>query len=184
VAANPQTLLTVEEFAKIAGSSDDRCELIDGVLITMPPPDAVHYEMQWRLLELLRPHASSGRLGTEAYRPSPKTRRVRIADVGWASAERWRAVHGQLYLPAAPELVIEVLSDSNTAADIMRPQDDAFVGGALEFWAIEMQTRTVTVSRPDSTARTYRPGPDIPLTVLDGGVLPIDDIFMAESRNP
>lgn len=182
MAANPPDTFTVEEFARLA-TTDERHELIDGEIIRMPPPDAAHYDLHWRLVELIRPFAAGGAVRTEmAFRPGRHVRRVRIADVAWASARTWAAREAEVYLPRAPELLIEILSDSNTPAEMMRRQDDAFAGGTLEFWAVEMQTRTIVVSYPDGTARTYRSGQEIPLTLLGGGSLAVDVVFRRDTE--
>lgn len=54
MAANRQRLITIEEFSRIAANSDERLELIDGLLTSMPPPDRVRYDTHTRY------HAQAG----------------------------------------------------------------------------------------------------------------------------
>lgn len=179
MAANPKTLLTIDEFARLAANSDERLELIDGEVISMPPPEKPHVRIERNLLFLLHERLRDRYfIMTELGYARRGVNRFRIADVAGISLERWR--EPTPYVEDAPELVIEVLSDSNTPAEIMRPQDDAFAGGALEFWAVESQTKSVVVSHPDGTARMYRPGQQIPLAAFGGGSLPVDEIFKTE----
>ncbi len=59
---------------------------------------------------------------------------VKVADVVWASAEFLQR-HGITNpYPEAPELVIEILSPSNTLAEMEGKKELYFARGAREFW--------------------------------------------------
>lgn len=62
---------------------------------------------------------------------------VKVADVAWASAEFLRR-HGVANpYPEAPEIVIEILSPSNTLAEMEEKKELYFARGAREFWICE-----------------------------------------------
>lgn len=62
---------------------------------------------------------------------------VKVADVAWASADFLRR-HGVANpYPEAPEIVIEILSPSNTLAEMEEKKELYFARGAREFWICE-----------------------------------------------
>jgi Uma2 family endonuclease len=59
---------------------------------------------------------------------------VKVADVAWASTDFLRR-HGTANpYPEAPEIVVEVLSESNSRAEIEEKKVLYFARGAKEFW--------------------------------------------------
>jgi Uma2 family endonuclease len=85
------------------------------------------------------------------------------ADVVYLSRERWTAIDPDDNLAGAPDLVIEVLSPSNTAAEIYDKEKLCLENGALEYWVVDPDRRQVKVSTPDGRTATYRSGQAIPL---------------------
>ena len=62
---------------------------------------------------------------------------VKVADVAWVSADFLRR-HGVANpYPEAPEIVIEILSPSNTLAEMEEKKELYFARGAREFWVCE-----------------------------------------------
>ena len=59
---------------------------------------------------------------------------VKVADVAWAGAAFLRRHGSANPYPQAPEIVVEVLSDSNTRAEMEEKQGLYFERGAQEFW--------------------------------------------------
>jgi hypothetical protein len=59
---------------------------------------------------------------------------VKAADVSWASAERIEELGEQVCFPTAPEICGEVLSPSNTDAEIREKMALYFDAGAKEVW--------------------------------------------------
>jgi Uma2 family endonuclease len=170
-------LLTVEQFAALP-RTDTRDELVDGEVISMPPPELLHNFTSSRLANLLRPLAGDGYVGTEVpFRPNPERASVRIADVAWVGKERLNQSSLRGYLRGAPELVAEVLSPSNTTLDMNRRRREAFDGDCLEFWIVDPESKTIEVSLPDGTARTYSAGEQVPVGPLGGVVIPTEAVF-------
>jgi len=54
--------------------------------------------------------------------------------VAFVSTDRWEKT--DRYFEGAPEIVIEVLSPSNTAAEMMDKEQLCLENGAKEFWAL------------------------------------------------
>lgn len=62
---------------------------------------------------------------------------VKVADVGWYSQSRYAEVKGNVAYPIAPEICIEVLSESNTADEISLKRQLYFEAGCEEFWTCD-----------------------------------------------
>ena len=89
---------------------------------------------------------------------------------------RWEGVDPDGYPQGAPELVIEVLSPSNTVEEILEKEELCVEKGCREFWVLDAR-RQVKVSTPDGVTRTYHEGREIPLALFGGASLTVDAIF-------
>lgn len=168
--------LTFAEFEKLPGDGRLR-ELRHGEIIEMPPPVHRHYAIQQRLLALLIQAAGgSGRLGTEmAFKLGDDN--YRIADVGFLSREHWDSIPPEGYLSHAPELVIEVLSPSNTMREIRDKRKLCLENGSQEFWLVDPEQREVEVSTTDGRSIIYKSGEEIPLFFAAGRTLAVSAVF-------
>jgi Uma2 family endonuclease len=172
-------LMTVEEYSRLPKGSEEFCyELHHGELVKVCRPKPKHYKIQWRLQHILEHLADdAGFVGTElAFRALPE-HELRVGDVAFVSKERWEAVDPEAYLQGATELVIEVLSPSNTAEEILDKEQLCLQNGCREFWVLDAKRRQVKVSTPDDLTKTYHEGQEIPLTLFGGGSLKVDAIF-------
>jgi Uma2 family endonuclease len=78
-------------------------------------------------------------------------------------------------MQGAPDIVMEVLSPSNTASEMLDKEQICLENGAREFWVVDPVRRQVKVSGADGHAATYKAGQSVPLWF--GGTLPVDSIF-------
>lgn len=166
------------EFEQLPDSSSQRHELRHGELFTLSPPKHDHYLVQRRLRRLLEGAAgNAGEVEIEmSFRALPE-HEYRTADVAFVSAERWRHIPANGNMHGAPELVIEVLSPSNTVAEILDKRALCLENGSREFWVVDMDHRQVEVSTPDGLTVTYKSGQQIPLFFVAGGLV-VDAIFV------
>ena len=96
--------------------------------------------------------------------------RIRIPDVSFASWDRIpdRKAPAESVPPIAPDLVVEVLSESNTPAEMERKRKEYFEAGVRVVWEVDPEPRTVTIYTPDGTVTVLGASQQ-----LDGGdVLP------------
>jgi Uma2 family endonuclease len=169
-------LMTVEQFRELPEREDVIQELQWGQVVTLAPPKWGHTKLQHRLVELLRPKAKhKGMVASEVpFRALPEYE-LRVADVAFVSQERWDAADDNDNLHGSPDLIIEVLSPSNTKTE-MRERAVFFLStGAEEFWVVDPKRKNVTVMRQQGAA-TYEMGDSIPLAVF-GGELGVREIF-------
>ena len=75
---------------------------------------------------------NTGRVLTEC--PISTADGVKAADVAWASPERIRELGEQVFFSKAPEICVEVISPSNTHAEIHEKMALYFDAGAREVW--------------------------------------------------
>ena len=174
MATTTTKLMTFAEFGRIPDPPGYRYELRRGELVQTPFPEFPHIRAQWQLRRLLEDAAeSAGVVDKEIpYRPLPE-HECWGADVAFVSKERWESV--DRYLMEAPELVVEVLSPSNTVAEMLDKRNVCLENGSREFWVVDTGLRQVEVSTPDGHTITYKPGQEIPL--FFGGRLAVDAIF-------
>ncbi len=182
--------LTFETWRALP-ETKQRYEIVDGVMLMPPGPTADH---QWGLSEIfLRLRSFVDDKGLGVVLPAPldlliqrDPLRTRQPDILYLSAERTgikgRAeLRGLQFLEVAPDLVVEVLSPSNSRRDIENKLEDYSQIGARECWLVSPEAETVEVLRlsADEAASTAIFGVDGSLSseILLDFVLPIREIF-------
>jgi Uma2 family endonuclease len=103
-----------------------------GHIIMTPPPAPKHGSLQSEIAHQLRIRISNGRVITEC--PISTADGVKGTDVAWASAETMRALGARVSFPRAPDVCVEVLSPSNTDAEMREKTALYFDAGAREVW--------------------------------------------------
>jgi Uma2 family endonuclease len=160
------------------------CELIDGVLVekAMGFREARLAAIIIRLLDTFVSEQALGIVtgadGTLRLWPG----RVRIPDVAFFSRQRFPnlRVPEEPIPHLVPDLAVEVLSRSNTPAEMRLKREDYFTTGVRLVWEIDLPTRTVAVytrpAEPDTvlTESDTLTGGD----VLPGFTPPVRDLFV------
>lgn len=171
-------LMTVEEFLQLPETGPFYYELRHGELVQVTRPKKKHDVIQQRVTRFLERHAGeSFWVRYEmAFRALPEYE-LRVADVGVVTMVRWDATDENDNLRGAPDLVVEILSPSNTFVEIGDKERLCLENGCQEFWIVDPMHRQVKVSTPDGITRTYRAGQEIPLNLFSSGTLAVDAIF-------
>ena len=174
-------LMTVEEYWRLPETGPFYYELRHGELVKVSRPKWLHLMIQWRLRDLLKPVlCGQGRVETEVpFRAVPEYE-LRVADVAFISANRLPK-SGEDSLSGAPDIVIEVLSPSNTVSEINEKTRLCLEHGSVEFWVVDPQLREIRISTPDGLTRTYNSGQSIPLALAGGQTLAVDSVFAVEA---
>ena len=84
-----------------------------------------------------------------------KTKNVRLPDVTYISWDRFSSreeANNPKVCPVSPDLVVEVLSESNTKKEIEKKQIEYFETGVKLLWIIDPRKRIVTIRRADGTS--------------------------------
>lgn len=164
---------TLEEYERLPDQDGWRDELVRGRIAREPQPGAEHGWLSARLFrEIDRCAQESGSgmaLIETGFLLSVEPPTVRGPDVAFLGIERlpgegipkgfWRM---------APDLAVEVVSPSNSAAEIQEKVVEYLAAGSRLVWVVDPKTRTVTA---------YRSPRDI--RILSG-----DDVLEAEDLLP
>jgi Uma2 family endonuclease len=82
------------------------------------------------------------------------------------------------YFTGAPELAVEVISPSESAADVQRKVELMLAAGAKAVWVVYPKTQSVTIHTPDGVARTLGAGGSlIAPFLLEGWSAPVAELF-------
>ena len=164
------------------------CELVERTLVEKPM-GYTESTLASFLIEVLSAFVRSRNLGLVSA-PDGALRlwagRVRIPDVAfisWARMPNRRRPESPLPT-LAPDLAIEILSESNTANEMRQKREEYFTAGTRLVWQIDPAARAVvvftTVDQPSFLGENDSlDGGD----VLPGFMLPVRDIFGELDRN-
>jgi len=171
-------LMTVEQFRQLPEGGEFVYELHHGEVVTLTRPKPRHWKLQKRLYGLLESKLKAfGEVAIEVpFRAVPKFD-LRAADVAVVSRERWEAIDPDDDLRGSPELVIEVRSPSNTPRQLRELAALCLANGAVEFWVVDSEKKSVTVIAREGGSLAYSSGASVPLASFGSGELPVDEIF-------
>ena len=171
--------MTFAEFERLPDPPNGRrYELHHGELVEVAPPKHRHHRIQRRLLFLLQEIAkTTGSVTMElGYRPAPE-HEYWTADVAFVSQTRWEQIPADGNLEGPPELVVEVLSPSNSAAEIREKRKLCLENGSAEFWVVDPDQREIEVWTPDGRSITYGASERIPLFFASGAWIGVGEVF-------
>lgn len=176
---------TEADVTRLAQAEPKRlCELIDGVLVEKVmgyPQSLVALQLAIVLGIYLREH-SLGRLSGEAGMIRLRDGQVRMPDLAFISWERLgtRELPTAAILDRIPELVVEVISPSNTDEEMARKRREYFDAGVIQVWEIDPRARTVHVFTGTSEEDQRQLGEDDTLDgadVLPGFTVDVRELF-------
>ncbi|MEM7012351.1 MAG: Uma2 family endonuclease [Verrucomicrobiota bacterium] len=154
---------TLEEF--LAGEFDEKVELVDGEIIPMGYTNIIHAALVSWLSHILRTWSDqhdwglilSGDAGVLT-KPATETRRdtARGADLICISFERYKSVaqKGKL-IDCGPEVIIEVVSPSNTWNNINDKLVEYFDIGTNEIWVVSPDHLSIAVYATKKSSQSY-----------------------------
>src|SRR5918999_3005620 len=146
--------LTFEAYLALP-ETKQRYEIVDGVLIMPPAPTPAHQWFSKRIFLRLDNFVEERRLGVVLFAPvdlliQREPLRTRQPDILYLSAERTgirglAELQGLQFLEVPPDLVVEVLSPSNTRRDIEGKLEDYQRIGVKECWLFSPEAETTEV---------------------------------------
>ncbi len=166
--------VTVEEFRALP-ETPQHFELRHGEIVPLTFPKLTHIFVQHKLFHLMLPLAETGAfVGLEfPFRPQEEYQLWR-ADVAYLSSAQLSSCRSDEDFRGVPEIVVEVLSPSNSANDMFEREAICLENGGLEFWVIDPKRRSVRVSTRNGVTKVFREGQDVPFC---GGMIPVASIF-------
>ena len=187
VARKPKGKYTYADYA--ATPDDERWELIDGELYRMAAGASTKHQLvTLELAALLRENVRRRTLGWIFIAPYDvilsDTNTVE-PDILFVSAAR-RSIITERACEGAPDLVVEVLSPSNSRRDLEVKRELYARFGVPEYLIVDpYQETVVSLTNPSvdegegrySNETTYRSGEHLPIGSIPGLVIPVAEIF-------
>jgi len=180
--------LTYEDYARIPDDGQ-RHEIIDGVQYVSPSPTRTHQVLVRKLVVKLTLFTEAHRLG-EIF-PAPfdvllSSHDIVQPDVLFVSAARLGIVT-EAHVKGAPDLAIEILSDSTRRRDETLKRDRYEQLGVQEYWILDGSRKSVRIFRRTqgsgfgaATELTAAAGQVVTTPLLPGLELPLRDIFNSQ----
>ena len=179
----PPGTATVEDVERLCNREPKcLCELVDGVLVEKAMGH-VESRLAARLIHILGGYLDDHDLGIVAGADGPHRVRpdqVRFPDVAFIAYENIpEDADPHTAVPDwIPSLAVEVISESNTKAEMARKLKDYFDAGVKLVWYVDPPTRSVRVYRsPESFVTKYEPDELDGEDVLPGFRVSIRDWF-------
>jgi Uma2 family endonuclease len=199
---------TLDEFLALPDDGNLH-EFVRGEIRVMPPPKGRHGRIELAVLAAIDRYleeraigsgwdpehgidardrlvgfAAGGEFGMQFVLPDDP-HQIRGADGAYVPAEQLAGADwdGEAYFPQVPALVIEVISPSETAADVSEKVQDYLTGGARRVWCVYPSRATIHIHDAEAPTRVLRR--DDTLTdedLLPGFSLPLRHIIPVQSR--
>lgn len=176
-----ETLISLEEFAEM--QFDQRVELIDGKIRKMGNNNRTQSELVIRFGVLIEPYARPvGKFygGDVSIIIDPDKNRTRAADLAFLSSEKVAKLGDCAGLDHAPELIIEIVSPSNTWEHVQDKIDDYFRIGVQQVWIVSPGAKKIFVhtSAIDTQGYAIEDSAEIDLSpIIPGLVISLTDVF-------
>ena len=138
------TLLTIADYMSLEEPAGVRYELSEGELIVTPSASFFHNELRDEFSNRLKTFAKRHRLGSVTSETDVKLAEdiVRRADVAFYRDGRLEGVDlDQVPLPVAPDLVVEVVSKHDRAADLLLKVSQYLAAGVEATWLLYPSTQ-------------------------------------------
>jgi Uma2 family endonuclease len=159
-----KTLMSVEEFDRLAEPDELSYELDEGELVVMTKPRPLHNRIAERLFRALDRYLETHPVGEVfifdyLFVLGPTTKRA--PDVSFLRSERAKQIDPNADIPGAPDLAVEVLSPNDTASAMRRKIRQYFAAGAQCVWIVYPETREVEVWRQPSQPKKVLQDADV-----------------------
>ena len=179
------SVLTYEDYRKTP--DDPRYELLDGVLVVLPTPNIAHQRALGDLLCELFDFLKDKELGEAFMRVAVVLSNTNVVepDITFVSASRMKIV-GVDDVQGAPDLVVEVISPSDPARDLVRKRDIYARHGVEEYWIVDPDACSIRVMTLESSTYSiigeYEAGDQLTSPTLKGLRLEVEGVFAAPEQ--
>jgi len=178
----PVKLWTAEELFALP-AENNRYELVRGELVPMTPTTVLHGKLLIRVGHFITEFVDKHDLG-EIYGGDPgfvlasDPDVVRAPDVAFVQKERIKDVPETGFWAIAPDLVVEIISPSESAGMIHDKVTDYLAAGVRLVWLVYPRSQTAQVYRSFTQSRLLTPADSLEgEDVLPGFSLPLKDLF-------
>ena len=172
-----KALLTAEEFAQMTTAENEDYELVDGELIPLSSPTALHNRIRSRIDRYVESYFDKNPIGGSTCETDCRLTNdtVRRPDLSIFIGDEWEQLDlNRVPLPLAPAIAVEVLSPSEQIGDVNRKIRDYLGAGSKEVWLLDHANGELHV-RTKAGIRVLQ-GSD----VLDSPLLPGFAVIVAD----
>jgi len=150
-----------EEVCTDSGLNDlpYKIELNQRGQIIMSPVKVYHSIFQWRIQRSIYELLKKGEVVPECAVNTEKG--TKVADVAWISDSLLKTVRKENACSVAPEICVEVMSESNTEEEMQEKRELYFEKGAKEVWICDDQGN-IAFYNPKGKLKKSRMVPDFP----------------------
>lgn len=174
-----QKLLTAEEFASLP--NHDHADLINGEVIPVMPPNPIHGMISFRFASRLNQwleQSKAGIAGTDGgFILARDPDRVRGPDVWFIRSERIPEF-SEGFWEIAPDVVVEIISPSDTADVIKEKLQDYFRAGTKLVWLLYPKFKQVEGRTPDGKMRIFEAEDKLESELLPGFNPKVAELFL------
>jgi Uma2 family endonuclease len=174
--------LTIERYLSLR-ESGYRDEVSYGRLVREPQPGDQHGEISAELTAILVNYLAEHRVGRIRTASGYVLRRaplvIRAPDISFLCENRLPREKQSDLFEGAPDLVIEIISPSNSASDLQEKIAEYLDAGTQLVWVVYPKTRSVAIHQPNGEVRVL--GSSETLTapsLLPGFEMPIARFFI------
>jgi Uma2 family endonuclease len=175
--------LTYRDYARLTPPDSGDYELHDGNIILMPTPTPKHQRLSMRLSNRLFNHIETNQLGEVFTAPMDTVftaNDVLQPDLLYLSTSRLHLI-GDKKIEGAPDLVVEILSPSNTTKEMSYKKFIYEVSEVREYWVINVEKKTITqyesIENELRIRQIYQEQDTLTSVVLEGFSVAIAGLF-------
>lgn len=172
---------TYEDYCKI--SDDKRYELIEGELLMTPSPITRHQRISRRLEFILEKFITENKLGELFYAPYDvhfDNENVVQPDILFISKDKLGII-GEENVQGAPDLVIEIISESSAYRDMVQKKKLYAKFGVKEYWIVIPEGEEIEIHTLHNNTyqlyKAYGKGSTLESPLLKGLKIGLMDIF-------
>jgi Uma2 family endonuclease len=173
-------LLTLEEYEALPADDGSIDEVSHGRLVREPQPAYEHGRIAARMAHLLLSyidaHPGIGQaVGAAGFVLEDTPLTLRGPDVAFVRAGR--PTPGRGFFRGAPDIAVEIVSPSNSAADLQQKILELIDAGTALVWVVYPASRTVIEHRSRSEISILRADDVLTTPLLPGFAAPVSTLF-------
>ncbi len=181
--AHPTIKHTVQDYLNLPQSETERYELLEGEFVMVPAPSWFHQIISKRLFRPIDDFVRMHELGEVLYAPLDVELSQHVVvqpDLNFLSKDRLDLIQ-EGRLRGAPDLVIEILSESTAGRDRTTKRTLYARHGVREYWLVDPDAETVevlTLGEAGFTGtRLYQRDETLTSPLLEGLAIELANVF-------
>ena len=176
-------MLTYDDYVRFTPSESGNYELHDGQIIYTPSPKPKHQKLSMRLSSQLFSHVDRHQLGEILTAPMDVVFNPNDTfqpDILFLSNDRLPLI-GNAKIEGAPDLVVEILSASNTPKEMGYKKVIYELSGVKEYWVINLEKEILTqyenVEGEFVSRRVFQKTDTLTSLIINGFETPMAELF-------